>query len=95
MKEKFCTTGTNDSRKSDNNILPEKPVNKEVKNSAEQVEGRTLAEGNIRDTAAVRTQGRGTASIGLDGVRRKAQQDKEASLSEPEISAFVPEVGAV
>jgi len=55
-----------------------------------------LAEGNIRDTAAVRTQGRGTASIGLDGVRRKAQQDKEficTSLSESEISAFVPEVG--
>ena len=58
MKEKFRTTGTNDLRKSDNNIVPEKPANKKVKAFAEQVEGRTLTEGNIMNTAAVRTQGR-------------------------------------
>ena len=81
MKEKFCTPGTNDSRKSDNNIVPEKPANNEVKTSAEQVEGRTLTEGNTMNTAAVRTQGRGAASTGLDGVRRKAQRDKEARFN--------------
>ena len=61
VKEKFCTTGMNDSRKSDNNIVPEKPVNNEVKTFAEQVEGRALTEGNTMNTAAVRTQGRVTA----------------------------------
>ena len=81
MKEKFCTPGTNDSRKSDNNIVPEKPANKGVTATAEQAEGRTLTEGNIMNTAAVRTQGRVAASTGLDGVRRKAQQDKEARFN--------------
>ena len=65
MKEKFCTTGMNGSRKSDNNIVPEKPANNGVKTLAEQVEGRALTEGNTINTAAVRTQGRGAASIGL------------------------------
>ena len=81
MKEKFCTTGMNDSRKSDNNIVSEKPVNNEVKTFAEQVEGRALTEGNTMNTAAVRTQGRDTASIGLDGVRKRAQQDKDARFN--------------
>ena len=89
MKEKFRTTGMNGSRKSDNNIVPEKPANNEVKTFAEQVEGRALAKGNIMKTAAVRTQGRVAASISLDGVRRSAQ------FSKPEISALLPEVGAV
>ena len=81
MKEKFCNPGMNDLRKSDNNIVPEKPANNGVCTSAEQVEGRALTEGNTMNTAAVRTQGRGAASIGLDGVRRKAQQDKEARFN--------------
>ena len=68
MKEKFCTADMNGSRKSDNNILPGKPANKEGKISAEQVEGRALTEGNIVVPAAVRTQGRGAVSIGLQGV---------------------------
>ena len=40
VKEKFCTTGMSSSRKSDNNIVPEKPANNEGKTFAEQVEGR-------------------------------------------------------
>ena len=70
MKEKFRTTGMNGSRKSDN-IVPEKPANKEVKTLVEQVEGRALTEGNTINIAAVRTQGRGAASTGLDGVRKR------------------------
>ena len=89
MKEKFRTTGMSGSRKSDNNIVPEKPANNEVKTFAEQVEGRALTKGNTMNTAAVRTQGRGAASISLDGVRRSAQ------FSKPAISALLPEVGAV
>lgn len=81
MKEKFRTAGRNDSRKSDNNIVPEKPANKETKISAELVEGRALTEENTMNTAAVRTQGRGAASNGLYGVRRKAQQDKGARFN--------------
>ncbi len=77
MKEKFCTPGMNDSRKSDNNIVPEKPANNGAIASAEQVEGRALTEGNTMNTAAVRTQGRGTASIGLDGVRRKLSRTRK------------------
>lgn len=81
MKEKFHTTGMNDSRKSDNNIVPEKPANNGGETSAEQVEGRALAEGNTMKAAAVRTQGRVAASTGLCGVRRKAQQDKGAGFN--------------
>jgi len=81
MKEKFRTIGMNNSRKSDNNIVPEKPANNEGKISTEPVEGRALAKGNITNAAAVRTQGRGVASIGLCGVRRKAQQDKGARFN--------------
>ena len=82
MKEKFRTTGMSGSRKSDNNIVPEKPANNEVKTFAEQVEGRALTKGNTMNTAAVRTQGRGAASTGLDGVRKRAQQDKDARFKE-------------
>ena len=70
VKEKFRTTGMSDSRKSDNNIVPEKPANKEVKTFAEQVEGRALTKGNTINTAAARTQGRVAASTSLDGVRK-------------------------
>jgi RNA-directed DNA polymerase len=76
VKEKFHTTDMNDSRKSDNNIVPEKLVNNKAKVFAERVEGRTLTKGNIINIAAVRTQGRGTASSSLYGIRSKAQKDK-------------------
>ncbi len=76
MKEKFHTTGVHDSRKSDNNIVPEKAVNNECRRSAEQLEGRALTKGNTTNTAVVRTQRRGATSIGLEGVRRKADEDK-------------------
>jgi hypothetical protein len=73
VKENFCNADMNGSRKSDNNIVPEKPANKEGKISEEQVEGRALTKGNTVVPAAVRTQGRGAVSIGLHGVCRKAQ----------------------
>jgi len=81
VKGKHFTAAMYGPWKSDNNIVPEKPANKKVKTFAEQVEGRALTEGNILDSAAVRTQGRGAASISLQGVRRKAQQDKGARFN--------------
>lgn len=81
MKVKHYTAAMYGPWKSDNNIVPEKPANKKAKTFAEQVEGRALTEGNILGTAAVRTQGRGAASISLQGVRRKAQQDKDAKFN--------------
>ena len=60
VKEKFCNADMNDSRKSDNTIVPEKPANKESKISAEQVEERVLTKGNIMITAVVRTLRRKT-----------------------------------
>ena len=81
VKEKFCKADMNDPRKSDNNIVPEKPANNGSKISAEQVEGRALTKGNIVVPAAVRTQGRRAVSIGLQGVRRKAQQDKDVRFN--------------
>lgn len=52
---KYRTTGMNESRKSDNNIVPKKPANNGGKTSTEQVEGRTLTKRNIISIAAVRT----------------------------------------
>ena len=52
-------------RESDSFIVSEKPSNKIRDN-------KRMAE----NTAAVRTLGRDAASISLQGVRRKAQQDK-------------------
>lgn len=86
MKEKFCNADVNGSRKSDNNIVPEKPANNESKISAEQVEGRALTKGNIVVPAAVRTQRRGAVSIGLQGVRRKLNRIRMSDLI---ISLFI------
>ncbi len=81
MKGKSYKTAMYGIWKSDNNILPEKPANKKAETFAEQVEGRALTEGNTLNTAAVRTQRRGAASISLQGVRGKAQQDKDARFN--------------
>jgi RNA-directed DNA polymerase len=81
VKVEYYTAAMYGLWKSDNNIVPEKPANKKGKTFAEPVEGRTLTEGNTLNAAAVRTQGRGAASISLQGVRRKAQQDKSARFN--------------
>ena len=55
--------------KSDKVVVPWKPPNKEAPSSAEAAEGRTLPEGNRRQTTVVRTQGRAITSSGLSMVR--------------------------
>ena len=75
-KVKDRTEGMHVTEKSDEHIVPEKPVNKAGCESrvAESVEGRCSTKGNAEQTAASRTQGRERASIGLDRVREMARK---------------------
>lgn len=59
--------------KSDMPILPKKQSNKGQ--PAETVEGRGVAKGNVGEPPAGRTQGRETASTGLEGIREAAKKD--------------------
>jgi group II intron reverse transcriptase/maturase len=67
--------------KSDKIIVPQKQSNKGKSFLAETVEGRILPKGNTGQTAAVRTQGRGTASSGLAGVRQVAQRERDVQFT--------------
>ncbi len=62
--------------KSDWAIIPEKRPNNGRQLPAEDVEGRARPKGNSRQTAAVRTQSRGAASIRLPVVRRTMSASK-------------------
>ena len=73
--------------KSDAPIVPEKPPNKGQaplilgEGSAEAVEGRGAAEGNVFETPAGRTQCRETASEGIEGIRETAKRDKRVKFT--------------
>ncbi len=70
------------SGKSDGCIVPGKPPNKGRGDlSAEAVEGRRPTKGNAGQAAAVRTQSRAAASIGLQRVRVAARKDKDARFT--------------
>jgi group II intron reverse transcriptase/maturase len=60
--------------KSDNRIVPEKPLNKA--RAAEGVEGRRLAEGKPLKFNTYRTQGRESVSRGLERIRQAADRDR-------------------
>lgn len=60
--------------KSDNRIIPEKPLNKA--RAAERVEGRRLAEGKPLKFNTCRTQGRESVSRGLERIRQAANRDR-------------------
>ena len=62
------------NEKSDASVVPEKLLNKGK--PAEVVEEREAAKGNVNETPAPRTQSRIGASMGLEGIRRAARQDK-------------------
>ena len=66
--------------KSDTSIVPKKPPNKGVF-PAEEVEGRDVTSGNIKESPAPRTQSRIRASMGLDGVREVARRDKRVRFT--------------
>lgn len=70
------------SRQSDSSIVPKRQLNKAAARlAAEAVEGRELTKENASEAAAFRTQSRGDVSMGLRGVRRVAQKDKEVRFT--------------
>ena len=60
--------------KSDNRIVPEKPLNKV--GAAEGVEGRRLAEGKLLKSSTCRTQRRESVSKGLERIRQVASKER-------------------
>ncbi len=64
----------NGHRKSDSSVVPEKSPNKAGQAVAEETEGRGLAEGNVRQQNAPRTQGRKDAHNALERVRRGSRE---------------------
>jgi len=71
----------NEHGKSDRFMVPEKSPNKVVKAAAEGMEGRDLAEGNLQQQNANRTQSRGNAHSALERVRQAARKDKESRFT--------------
>jgi RNA-directed DNA polymerase len=67
--------------KSVEGIVPGKRSNKGGLPPAEIVEGRASPEGNVGRKAAVRTQRRGAASIGVASVRQAARQNKSTRFT--------------
>jgi hypothetical protein len=72
--------------KSDSSILPEKSPNKVDGQAAEGMEGRGLAEGNLLEQNAPRTQSRRGVLSALEWVREAENCS---------VSALLPEAGAV
>ena len=64
------------ARGSDRLAVPTKSPNKAGRPAAEEMEGRSLAQGKAGGQNALRTQGRGSASSALDRVREAAKRDK-------------------
>ena len=67
------------AEKSDTPVVPKKPPNKGE--PAEVVEERGVAKGNVGEAPADRTQSRGTASMGLEGIREVAGRDRRMKFT--------------
>ena len=63
------TVPMNGCGKSDSSVVPEKLSNNALDRAAERVEGRGLAEGNLREDGVFRTQSRAYTQSGLERVR--------------------------
>jgi group II intron reverse transcriptase/maturase len=63
--------------KSDRLVVPAKRPNKAERSVAEAVEGRGLAEGNLREQSAPRAQDRQGAPSALERVRQAARRDRK------------------
>ena len=75
------TSTMNEHGKSDKPVVPAKSPNKAGRPSAEGMEGRGLAQGNLRQQNASRTQGREDAPSALERVRQVARKDRKARLT--------------
>ena len=69
--------------KSDTGIVPMNAPNKSATVDAEVQEGRLVTKGNSGQPPATRTQSRGEASSGLDGVREAAGSELRLRVSYP------------
>lgn len=78
-KAKSRNPAVHAAEKSDAPVVPEKPSNKGQ--PAEMVEERGAAKGNAKEATARRTQGRESASKGLQGVREAARRDRRARFT--------------
>ena len=75
------TAGVHDVGKSDECVVPMMHPNNDAVWSAEGAEGRRSTKGNAQEDAALRTQSREGASIGLAGVREAARRSKKARFT--------------
>jgi len=75
------TRDMNVYEKSDMAIIPKKVSNKGGPPPAEGLEGRAVLKWNSQPPAAIRTQSRGVASIGLLAVRHAAQKGKDLKFT--------------
>ena len=71
----------NDHRKSDRPAVPGKSPNKAERSAAEEMEGRGLAKGNLREQNASRTQRRSDALSALERVRQAARKDRKTQFT--------------
>ena len=71
----------NGSQKSDGGVLPVKVPNKGARASAEALEGRTPAKGNLEGQSTCRTQSRASVSQAADRVRQAAKRNPEERLT--------------
>jgi hypothetical protein len=71
----------NDHGKSDRSVVPGKSPNKAGRPVAEEMEGRELAKGNLREQNAPRTQRRTSAHSALERVRQAARKDRTTQFT--------------
>ena len=71
----------NGQGKSDSSIVPQKSPNKAGAPVAEEMEGRGLVKGNVRQQNASRTQGRNDALRALEQVRLAAARDRKVQFT--------------
>jgi RNA-directed DNA polymerase len=70
-----------DRRKSDGLVVPGKPPNNAGSSAAEEVEGRSPAEGNAAQRNTSRTQSRTNVPSALDRVREAARKDRKMKFT--------------
>ena len=78
--------------KSDNSVLPKKSPNNGLRESAEAVEGRGLAKGNLLEQNTHRTQSRVSAPSALERVRQAAKGDRRQRLTALMHHVYAPEM---
>jgi hypothetical protein len=66
---------------SDEQVVPAKHLNNEEQTKAEGAEGSCSTQGNTEEAHTRRTQGRGSVSQGLEGVREAASRDKKQKFT--------------